>query len=1405
MTPATSPAPAGGGPRALDTALLRIHDGHGNPIGAGFLVADDLAVTCAHVVSAALGMPRDVAPAAGATVRVDLPLSGGSTTIEATVENWFPPQGSGAGDVAVLRLGAALPGAAPVRLIDAQEVWGHPARAFGFPVGRPGGVWHRGELRGRQADGWVQTDLVGEGYRVSGGFSGSPVWDDDLVGVVGMIAVAESGDPPVSYLIPTDGLVAAWPQLRDLALPPSPFRGLLAFQEADAAIFHGREAESEKVAALVARKRWTTVVGPSGSGKSSLALAGVVPRRRVAGDLAVVVRPGSGSSPLAALAAALLRLLEPELSGTERLNKLNTLTGDLTRPGTLADLAAELLEVHGSTRLLVVVDQLEELLTTAAAGGDAFADVLFSDTLPPAVHVLTTLRADFLESALTHPSLGHLLNRNLYALGAMGPEQLREVIAAPVDAVPGVRYQAGLVERILRDTNAEPGALPLLGLSLDLLWRRQSGGELSLLAYEELGGVAGALGDHADQVWEEHVGPEDEPVARRLFTRLIRLPAGTAAAIRRTALRTELDEGEWRLAQRLIGTRLLVAGSSAEGTETVELAHDALIGNWNRLATWVSTDRKFLAWRETLRHDLERWQSAECSPELLPTTIALASAREWLDERGTDLSKAERDYLEQGRAHHRSRRRWRRILTSGLVLVITASLVFGGLFLNTRQQSRERSALANSRALAQASQDEEGFDSVKSVMLALAAYQTSPTREARNQLLRQYMTYSLAARVLSGLPGKVKLLQTSADGNVVLARSGLGRAVLWTHAATGQVRSEAVPVDDYVLHPLVSADGKRAGFEAEDGTVVWFDVDANADEPIGPIHRMPRAPEFAKDNAHGMGAAISADGKIAAVQVEDVLVWWNLADGSFAGRATVPHGVLGNLWIGPDDRTVLVGTLTAGANGNRLVSIDMATSSARPVLTDADRYVLSGNRTAVVVCRQVGEDQRVLTLQRISDGAEQGRPFHQNGSCGMMATDTTGHLLAFSGGSGRVFVVDLDRGAIVSEGRGLPDTSSHQEDLVSADGRLFLVGNDDSSTISYTELPTGPGTESVSVTTLTNDGSHVVTVLDDGSALLLTSNSAKDDRVLARAPRAKPYWVDPQERIQFSKDGQLLADREGVNLISVREVSTLREKTLITTPMPPPARSKPGAVQYYFDRGGHLVTLSGTLVQQWDATTGHQIAQFDTAVFHPRNNDDGVPDIGIGPYPADNQVAVLLRGDPVIRVVNVTTGRTTTTIQAPEDTIAFQFDASGRYFALLRHGSVVELWRRDPLRKEIGPLRSLAEDSATRWWAGFVDGDGRYLIAANGTVRIYQVGKDAYVDSYDFGRPRHRFADSSYSFADVSANGTTVLYVESGSGGPLTLDPTLWQRELCDIVGHRTFTPEERAGLPVPLPARPIC
>ncbi|MGW2542068.1 nSTAND1 domain-containing NTPase [Kitasatospora sp. NPDC001574] len=1422
------------GPKALNAAVLRIHDLRGAAVGLGFLVAPDLALTCAHVVTAALAIRPDEKPPAEARLQVDLPLlaasgPGGGTRVAASIEVWVPPTESGGGDVAVLRLAAPLPGAVPIRLVQDDEVWDHPVRAFGFPAGRPNGVWHAGVLRAEQSQGLLQVDLHGGGYPVSRGFSGTPVWDDDQGGVVGMMVEAEAGHPSASYLIPTAGLLKSWPALHPLVLPPSPFRSLKAFQESDAPRFYGRQADSDDLVRALTGEQWVTLVGASGSGKSSLALAGVVPRLRKSGAVVVVVRPHSGSSPLAALAAAILPILESKLSETQRLLQIPGIAKVL-RGGGLADVVPRLLALGKGSQLLVVIDQFEELLAFTPEAADEFAEVLFADTLPPEVRVLTTLRADFLETVLAHPRLGPALSRRLHALGPLSPDGLREVVTAPVAATVGVRYETALVDRILEDTGTEPGALPLLGFTLDLLWKNQRGGLLTHQAYRDLGGVTGALSTYTDDAWGTHDLNKNGPAARRLFTQLIRIPMGSPAATRRIALRTELGAQEWLVAQQLAATRLLVTGRSAEGVETVELAHEALITSWGKLAAWVAEDRSFLEWRELLRHDMEQWERVGRVGR--PQSAASAGAHNWVTSRGASLCAAELAFLGEAHAYDRRRRRRRRAVTSVVAVLVVAVVTFSALFAYTRQESREREALATSRALTQASQDEASADPARSVMLALAAYQTAPTQEARNQLMRTYLMHSDKGRMVSGLLGTVRDFRTSGDGNVVLAISMNGRATLFVHALTGDVRITQVPSVGQVKYPLVSADGRRAGYVQEDGQAAWFPVDPDGAEPMGEVRRLPEAPGTAIGSNKRIGPTMSVDGTVIVARVLDKLIWWDLDSGTVARSTPAPadRDKEGNeLWIAPDNRTLLVIRSGWGNNNVALLAYDPATGGLRVVVADVDKISLSGDRTAAVVCDESQPNAPSVRLIRISDGARLGKPYSEqekpfkSANCDTVAVDAAGNaigILHSEGiGSATLSVVDPLQNKVLSRTPVASDYTSGQ--LVSADGKHFYTSRN-ASLITFTELSPGGGVLQIGQQGLTNDGTRTISVLADGSALQLRPATGDNSVLLAEAARRKPYWKPGDtDQLKLSSDGNLLASQEGGNVISVRETSTLREVAVITAAEPPATPKEPPSVLspaqpagdaanwdfgYYFDADGHVLTISGTVVQQWDSRTGRELAHFDVKSLQPKGTPEGGPNILIGLYPAPNKVNVITWGDPDVRIVDITTGTVTETVRTTEDILAIQFDPSGRYFALMRRGAIVELWRRDPLRRELGPLRSTAENLVTPTVTQFIDNEGRFLIAANNAIRIYKASSRAPEESYEFGEPPGSTSDRSYSFMDLSRDGSTVIYVDpSGRGGPLRLDPKMWQRDLCKIIGYRQFTADERASLPARIPAQPLC
>jgi len=673
----------------LTASIVRIFSASETIAGTGFLVAERQVLTCAHVVAQALGLSHDTPDMPQAKVHLDFPLVTSGPILTARVIHWQPPRPDGKGDIAGLELAGDPPaGVRVARLVRADDLWGHRFRAFGFPAGHDDGVWASGLLRWRQATSWVQIEDVKEaGYRVQPGFSGAPVWDEELDGVAGM-AVAAEGRPEVkaAFIIPVSVLVEAWPALGQRAISSCPYRGLSAFREQDAPFFFGREAFTDRLVEAVQRQAMVAVVGSSGSGKSSVVFAGLLPRlRREAGWLFASFRPGN--RPFHAMAAALLPLLEPHMSETDQLVETRKLADALSqRDLGLPEVVARILQKSADTRrLLLVADQFEELYTLCPEPEvrQRFLDQLLEtvearpDQREPSLALVLTLRADFLGQALGYRPLADALQDANLFLGPMTRQELERAIESPAGR-QSVAFEAGLVERFLDDVGYEPGNLPLLEFALTSLWKRQIGSRLTHADYEAIGRVEGALARYADEVYDGLSQAEQER-ARRAFVQMVR-PGERTEDTRRLASRAELGEEDWRLVRRLADARLVVTDQDLAGQETVEIVHEALIRGWERLRAWLQKDRAFRLWQEQLRGTLRQWEASSQDEGALLHGVPLAQAERWLLERPDDLNPDERRYIQESVAlrerEQAVRERGRALLSIGCGLL---GATLGGL------------------------------------------------------------------------------------------------------------------------------------------------------------------------------------------------------------------------------------------------------------------------------------------------------------------------------------------------------------------------------------------------------------------------------------------------------------------------------------------------------------------------------------------------------------------------------------------------------------------------------------------------------------------------------------------------------------------------------------------------------
>ena len=483
---------------------------------------------------------------------------------------------------------------------------------------------------------------------------------------------------PTERFASVDELLEALEDLKagDTAAPVpegNPYRGLQAFQEEHRALFFGRRQEVRAVVERLRASPFVLVTGDSGVGKSSLCSAGVLPLVAEGaledGFQWSVARMVPGRRPLPSLAAALAPHLALEEARIDQLAH--------SEPSSLVRALRGAL--GGSTRRGVIlhVDQLEELMTLSEPAEAArFAELLGQlASGVPGVRLLATARSDFLTRLGMLPGLGETLVRALYLLRPLGRTEVREVVTGPA-RVKGVRFESeALIETLVASTLCAEGSLPLLQFTLAELWeaRDRARGLIPAAALEALGGVSGALARYADGVIDQLL-PDQQVAARRMLMRLVTVD-GTRA--RRSEVELLGHEPASRAAlEALIQARLVVARRSEEGT-TFDIAHEALLAGWARLAQWLAEANEARQLHARLEQATAEWERLGHPREALWGSRHLAELRSLAPE---GLSVREAAFLEASR---RAVRRGR-LLTRALAVGFLASLVlvYAGLRVN---------------------------------------------------------------------------------------------------------------------------------------------------------------------------------------------------------------------------------------------------------------------------------------------------------------------------------------------------------------------------------------------------------------------------------------------------------------------------------------------------------------------------------------------------------------------------------------------------------------------------------------------------------------------------------------------------------------------------------------------------
>ncbi|MDX2215641.1 MAG: CHAT domain-containing protein [Oculatellaceae cyanobacterium bins.114] len=730
-----------------------------------------------------------------------------------------------------------------------------------------------------------------------------------------------------------------WIQLG--GMPPCPYRGLFAFREKDARFFFGREQVTQELLVAVKQKPLVAVIGASGSGKSSLVFAGLVPLLRQELCSKSINKQGSpsphivsfrpGNNPFEALASGLMQC--SPIAQLVLLHPSQQECGDVAQNGQIdRSVAVELewrlrqdnqglvnlIQLVGQQslgmRLILIIDQFEELYTLCPeADRQAFLDtVLNAVRFAPTFTLILTLRADFCGYALAYRPLSDALQGAIQVLGPMNQKELQAAIEKPA-AQMQVRLEDGLIQKLIYAVNEQPGRLPLLEFALTQLWSNQQEGWLTHQGHDQIGGVEEALANHAELVYAQ-LNDGDQQRAQRIFIQLVQPGTGTDDS-RRLATRDDVQPQNWDLVTHLASCRLVVTNrNESTGEETVEIVHEALIRSWKRLRNWMQLDGEFRLWQEHLRRARRQWEESDREDDALLRGRQLLDAKDWYETRQDELSSGDYTFIRRSltvqERELKQRRRRRQIVISSLIAGLLVALTLAGV----AWWGWQNAAINEVKALSTSSNalfvSNNRLDALIEAIRAQKKSQMIGGVDAETQtqvdsVLRQAVYGTTEYNHLSWHRDEVKSVAFSSDGQTIASAGADQTIKLWKQ--DGSLIATLSGHSDKIWQAAFSPDGHTIASGGKDKTIKLWRIEAG---------KTPVLLTTLAGHRDGVrGVSFSPDSQTLASVSDDKTVKLWKQDGTLIMTLTGHTAVVNGVAFSPD------GQMLASASDDKTVKI----------------------------------------------------------------------------------------------------------------------------------------------------------------------------------------------------------------------------------------------------------------------------------------------------------------------------------------------------------------------------------------------------------------------------------------------------------------------------------------------------